>query len=100
MSYGDIKGHEKERMRKEVRRALAPELPVKLPARRSTGQGNYGIRYTYNGFGGGHVFTRWYEKRSGRDQAFRVMSRPRSLSGGRSYKLYKLLEKFDRVNHA
>lgn len=94
MSYGDIKGDAKERMRKEVRRAVAPEVETRLPAKRSLGKGRFGIRYGFSV--SSHVFTRWYEKESGRDQAFRAMARVHKLPGGRTYNLYKLLEKVDR----
>ena len=100
MSYGDLKGNEKEQRRKELRRAFAPELLTKLPAQKTSGKGKYGIRYSYNGIGRGHLFTRWYEKERGRDQAFRVMSRVRKLPGGREFHLYKLLEKVDRIGNA
>lgn len=94
-----MKGNAKERRRKELRRAFSPELLTKLPPKKSTGRGKYGIRYSYSGFGGGHVFTRWYEKQTGRDQAFRVMSRVHKLPGGREFRLYKLLEKIDRISN-
>ena len=100
MSYGDIKGNAKEQRRKELRRAFAPELLTKLPAKKTLGKGNFGIRYSYNGIGRGHVFTRWYEKERGRDQAHRVMSRVHKLPGGREYRLYRLLEKIDRIGNA
>ena len=98
MTYGDI---EKVRAaeRKEVKRAVAPELRAKLPARKNLGKGKYGIRYSYRSVGSGHVFTRWYEKEAGRDQAFRVMSRVHKLPDGREYRVYKLLEKIDRIGH-
>ena len=89
---------EQEAKRKELKRAFAPELLAKLPSRRTRGKGKYGIRYSYNGIGRGHVFTRWYEKERGRDQAYRVMSASRKLPSGREFRLYKLLEKIDRIN--
>ena len=95
----DAKSITKEQRRKELKRAFAPEVLSELPPRRTLGKGEFGIRFSYNGIGRGHVFTRWYEKRSGRDQAFRGMQRASERRDGRRQSIYKLLEKIDQIGH-
>lgn len=93
---GDMKGDAKEAVRKEVRRAMAPELATRIPAAGKKTVERYGIRYQYANICKGRDFVKWYDKESGRDQAFASMARPMQLASGRTYSLYAILEKVDR----
>ena len=77
--------------RKEVKRALAPEFRAKLPRNKTLGKGDFGIRYSYRRCDATHIFTRWYVKESGRDQAFKRMRTQRIA-------IYALLQKCFRCD--